>query len=374
MRATLVSPYDPEPAASAREQGHVGGVEKALSNLSQGLADRGHDVTLLCSTETNAPDQERNGVRILRKQRQGTLFRDPIVHLAPSIPQGTDIVHVAATYPFTTPTTLAYAAKQNIPTVLDFHFEPSPNNALERVGAFAYRLVGPRSYDTAHTVLVRSKEYARNARTLGSIPEHRWKVLPNGIDPDRFHATNGATDGEYILFVGRLVPYKGLSTLLDALDHDPPDLPLKIAGEGPLRDTLEKQAGSIQADVRFLGYVEDEALPSLYRGARLTVLPSINRHEAFGITLLESMACGTPVLASQLPGVQDVARVGGALATPGDAEDLAHQLNHAIEHEDLPRGSTLAARVHERYAWSSISQSLEEVYESVLQEPPARGS
>lgn len=374
MRVTLVSPYDPEPPASAREEGHVGGVEKALSSLSQGLADRGHDVTLLCSTKTKAPNQERNGVRILRKRRQGTLFRDPIVHLAPSIPEGTDIVHVAATYPFTTPTTLAYAAKQNIPAVLDFHFEPSPNNALERVGAFAYRLVGPRAYDTAHTVLVRSKDYARNARTLGSIPEHRWKVLPNGIDPDRFHATNGATDGEYILFVGRLVPYKGLSTLLEALDHDPPDLPVKIAGEGPLRDTLEKQAGSIQADVRFLGYVEDEDLPSLYRGARLTVLPSINRHEAFGITLLESMACGTPVLASQLPGVQDVARVGGVLATPGDAEDLAHQLNHAMEHEDLPRGSTLAARVHERYAWSSVSQSLEEVYESVLQEPPARRS
>ncbi len=369
MRVTLVSPYDPDPPAAETGKAHVGGVEQVFSRLSKGLVDRGHDVTILCSS-SQAPIQEDNdGARWVRVRRKGTLFRDPVVHLARHIPQETDLVHVAATYPFTTPTVLRRARKDDIPAVLDFHFEPKPNTQLGKVGASVYRRLGPLTYRWADAVLVRSKSYAKQAPSLEPVPKDRWRILPNGVDPTRFHVDGGSQPGDYLLFVGRLVPYKGLEVLLQALARKDLSLPLLIAGEGPLREQLETLADDLNVDARFLGRVSDEELPDLYRNARVTLLPSVNRQEAFGITLVESMACGTPVVASKLPGVQDVARNGGLLAPPGDPVLLSERIQEALHPDRLPRGDKLSQRIHGSFSWDAITKRLEGVYEDVLSKP-----
>jgi len=170
--------------------------------------------------------------------------------------------------------------------------------------------------------------------------------------------------GDYLLFVGRLVPYKGLDVLFRALAILRPPQPLFVIGDGPLRKDLEALARQLRLDVRFLGHVKDEELPMYYRGARLTILPSVNRQEAFGIALVESMACGTPVVASALPGVADVARVGGLVAPPGDAHGLAQQVGAALE-GTLDRGRKLAQRVHTLFSWDAVAARMESIYAQV---------
>lgn len=322
---------------------------------------------LLCSTDGPGRNGRDRGVEIVRVPRAGTLFRAPVVHLASRLDPDRDLVHVPATYPFTTPTVLRAADRMELPSVLDFHFEPHPSSMMGRLAARAYRAIATGTYRRADRVLVNSREYARTIPSLEGVHEDRWREVPNGIDPDRFHPDGPADEGEYLLFVGRLVPYKGLGVLLESLDGLDDVPPLRIVGDGPRRQALETQAEELDVDVEFLGYVPSSRLPKLYRGARLTVLPSVNRQEAFGICLLESMACGTPVVASGLPGVRRVAREGGFVAEPGDPDSLRKRLREALALDEVPRGRELAEGIHERYSWQAVTDRVIDVYEEVLE-------
>jgi len=371
MRVTLVSPFDPHPGAAQRRRAHVGGVERVFGHLARELARRGHDVTLVCSSERAAPTRHEDGVRMVRARRRFTVLRAPVARLDRHVPRESDLVHVAATYPFTTNRVLAHAARVQQPAILDFHFEPAPGTPVGKLAARVYGRWGPRAYGSAQAVLVRSLAYGRSSPSLARVPEERWRVLPNGVDTDRFHAEGVHGEGDYLLFVGRLVPYKGLHVLLKALAMRPPGVPLLVVGDGPLRGRLEREARRLGVNVRFLGHVSDEDLPRLYRGARLTILPSVTRQEAFGLSLLESMACGTPVVASALPGVEEVARQGGLVAPPGDAVQLAETLAAAMD-ADLPRGARLAARIHDGYSWPAVADQLVSLYQEVLDARPGR--
>lgn len=366
MRITLVSPFDPQPPTVSGQEANVGGVERVFAEVARRLAGRGHDVTLLCSTDGPAGRAVEGGVSVVREHRRMTLFRAPVCTLTRRLPYTADIVHVAATYPFTTPAVLQRAHKLGIPSVLDFHFEPQLESRLGRLAAQAYQRVGPPRYALADAVMVRSLSYAARSPSLANIPKERLHVVPNGLDPERFRPGGPYRKGDYLLFVGRLVPYKGLDVLLDALAIAKVPHPVLIVGDGPLRTSLEAKARRLKLDVHFLGRVADADLPPLYRGARLTLLPSVNGQEAFGISLVESMACGTPVLASALPGVEEVARLGGLTSPPGDVAALAAQLKAAIEPGRLPRGPALAAKAHRLYSWDAVADRMIDVYTQVL--------
>lgn len=371
MRITLVSPFDPYPRAPGDEEAHVGGVERVYAELAPRLAERGHEVTLVCSTDGLRPGAIHEGVRVIRIPRVTTVMRAPAVRLHEAIPSS-DVVQAPATYPLTTPAVIRHAEKSQAHSVLDFHFEPRPGSLVGRLAAAIYRPLGSRVYPRADRVLVRSEAYAQRAPSLSRVPSQDVRVVPNGVDPERFTPEGPRPEGEYLLFVGRLVPYKGLNVLLEALARAEVSIPLLVAGEGPSKAKLEATARSLDVDVSFLGHVNEQALPQLYRGARLTVLPSINRQEAFGITLIESMACGTPVLASDLPGVREVAQHGGLTAPPGDAEQLAARLEHALG-TDLPRGSALATRIHEEFSWQTVADRTEEIYQELTGLYPTPG-
>ncbi len=370
MELTLVSPFDPFPEQADGTGAHVGGVERVYAEVSRRLADRGHDVHLICSTDGPSQETEHAGIRVSRRHRTTTVFRAPACRLYREIGD-TDLVQVPATYPITGPTVLRQAQRLDLPAVLDFHFEPRPPSPLGKAGAQVYRTVGPSTYTAADLVTVRSRAYAESAPSLDQVPDTKLRVVPNGIDPERFTPYGPALNGGYLLFVGRLVPYKGLEVLLDALDRSMEiDRPLVVAGDGPLRGELEAQADTLGVDATFLGYVPDDELPALYRGAALTLLPSANGQEAFGITLLESMACGTPVVASDLPGVADVARLGGLVATAGDAGGLAHQIERALDPGRLDRGPDLAQPIREGYSWEAVTDRFEAVYREILDPGP----
>ncbi|MHB8634392.1 MAG: glycosyltransferase family 4 protein [Thermoplasmatota archaeon] len=362
MRITLVSPFDPFPAEVDGASAHVGGVERVLGEVALGLSRRGHDVHVVCSHTGRKRNVE--GLSIERRRRL-TVLRTPLSDLQYALPRDSDVVHVPATYPFTTAPVLRRCHRLRIPAVLDFHFEPVVEGALARLGAALYRRLAPRSYRLADAVVVRSLAYGRSAASLASVPEGRWRAVPNGIDPRTFFP-RGNDPGSYVLFVGRLVPYKGVDRLLWALSRHPVGMPLVVAGDGPERARLEQLAARLGVETRFLGRVADGDLPTLYRNARVTVLPSVNQQEAFGITLLESMACGTPVVASDLPGVAELARVGGTVAPPGDVEALGQAIAAACRRDGPPRAA-LGRRIHAQFSWDAVTDRMESTYiEAVL--------
>lgn len=354
VHVTLATAHDPYGDAEL-----LGGVENVFRHFAEGLTSRGHDVTMVCGG--SGGDTTEGDVQVRRVPVRATIMRAPLVNLQARIPDS-DIVHVAATYPFVTSSVLRAAQSRNLSSVLDFHFEPDPATRFGRLAAQAYRQIGPRAYRHAKRVLVRSHDYGRHAQSLRDVSEHLWTALPNGVDTERFQPHGPKRGDGHILFVGRLVPYKGLDTLLRALAKVKDAPPVWIAGAGPLGSELKSLARELRVDASFLGRVPDADLPALYRGARLTVLPSIGRQECFGITLLESMACGTPVLASDLPGVRAVAAMGGTIAPAGDVNAWSDALRMAL---DAPEQVDLANRIRTTCGWPAIVEGLEHVYQEI---------
>src|SRR6185295_5042399 len=177
-------------------------------------------------------------------------------------------------------------------------------------------------------------------------------------------------DAPTVFFLARLDRahyFKGLHLLIDAVARLP-EARLVVGGDGEWRAEYEARAqASLGARAHFIGDVPDSALPAYYRAADVVAVPSIDRTEAFGLVLLEALACGTPVVASRLPGVRTLVDDGrtGFLVDPGDPIDLAARLTQCLrEHDALAPNAVAFARA--RYGWEAIGSQLLALYQRLL--------
>lgn len=221
-----------------------------------------------------------------------------------------------------------------------------------RVGYRARRAVERWVYRRADRVVVLSDAFADLVAEIAGIPRDRVIVVPPAVDGERFRpgdrraarAALGLPDEAWVAASARrLVPRTGVDTLLAAwirvsdafASTDQPVIRLLIAGEGPCRAELEAAARPARDTIRFLGPVPDEQLVALYRAADVSVVPS-NDLEGFGLVVAESLACGTPVVVTDVGGLPGaVAGLGGGgddlVVPPGDAAALAERLLGALD-------------------------------------------
>ena len=229
-------------------------------------------------------------------------------------------------------------------------------------------------------IIVSSPELARHAVELQDFRD-KCVVIPFGVDTPRLLATDEVRaraaalrarhQTPLVLFVGRLVPYKGIDVLLRALTGI--DATTLLVGDGPLRTMLETQARELGLSrVCFLGEVSDAELTALYHAADLFVLPSVTRAEAFGVVQLEAMACGVPVVSTNLPsGVPWVNQHNktGLVVPPGDADGLRQAL-HALLTDRLRReavGRYARARVVREFTLTRMAKLTTALYCEVLE-------
>lgn len=206
-------------------------------------------------------------------------------------------------------------------------------------------------------------------------------VVYNGVDLSLFRPEDDGDDAvldEYgldksdeqpaLLYAGRLVRWKGVEYLIQAMPHlVPTNTHLWIAGEGPYEQTLRdlaKQLG-VEERVHFLGKVEQRKLAALYRSCSCLAATSFV-NETFGMALCEAMACGAPVVASDFGGFREVVEDGvtGLLARPQDPADLARKINIVLADPALARrlGQEGRERVLAMFSWHAVADRLEEVY------------
>jgi glycosyltransferase involved in cell wall biosynthesis len=208
----------------------------------------------------------------------------------------------------------------------------------------------------------------------------KCKVIPFGIE-ERSSEALGAImqraedirrgmSQPIVLFVGRLVPYKGVDVLLEALKGL--NAIALIVGYGPLQTRLEEQARDlgVSNQVRFLGSVEDEELAALYRACNVFVLPSVTRQEAFGVVQLEAMAAGKPVVSTDLgTGVGWVNRDGetGYVVPPRDARALHDALRRLLADAKLQKsmGEAAAKRVRSEFTLERMIDDTLSIYRDV---------
>ena len=311
-------------------------------------------------------DPERLRVRVLRPLAY--LPRHPAHPLAPGLPaalRSADIVHTH--HLRSTPSRLAAVTARV---------------SGQRLAVTDHGLGGgdwagllPRLFDRFLTVSRHS------ALTLGA-PAERTTVIYGGADPRRFHPEDSdRRDG--VLFVGRLTPHKGVDLLIRALPAGAELLCVGTTGHDPqppesgYGDLLRRLAAT--RPVTFTGEVPDQQLPLLYRRAQVMVLPSVQvtcygRHvgisELLGLSTLEAMASGTPVVCSRLGGLPEVVQDGetGFLVTPGDVEELHDRVATLLGDPRLAaqmgrRGREL---VLERFTWQACAARCLTAYQDLL--------
>lgn len=197
------------------------------------------------------------------------------------------------------------------------------------------------------------------------------KIIPFGVDTNLFSPAKTYPERTTFLFVGRLAKthyFKGVALLLDAFKNVlsvKGDARLLIVGDGDERARYENRATSlgINRAIVFCGDVNDKELQNLYREASALVLPSTDTSETFGMVLLEAMSSGVPVIASRLPGVNDVVVDGvvGSLVEPGEKDELVRAMRDVFERPDVWKERAKAARERaiEFGSWGTLVSKLE---------------
>jgi len=347
----------------------VGGVETHVAALAVRLAARGHEVEVLTQQKVRGPTSiERiDGVTV---RRFPLVFPEPIYALAPGIwrylqRHGAryDLVHAHSYHAFSA---LLAALAGCRPLVLTPHYHGGGHMPLGRALHLPYRTLGAMMLKRADAIICVSHSEA--ALLLRHFPAaaDRITVIPNGVDVAAIRGA-GPFPGQQtlILSAGRLAAYKGVHRVLGALAELDHRFVLCVIGEGPARAELEAVAArlGLEARVHFLSQVDQARLYRWYRTAAVYV--SLSSQEAFGMTLLEALAAGAGVIASDIPAHREVLRMAGparAALVPVDAPpaEVATALQAMVE---TPPGAREEPEIR---SWDDVVQQTLVVYDALL--------
>ncbi len=388
--AHLATRYPPGP----------GGVERHVAELAPRLAARGHRVDVYTSELYREYPLERLPASVPREERTGfgSVHRLPVWSLpgelhylffrglgAALARDRPDLLHAHTFGTNQVAVARRHHRRFGTPYVLTAHFHPiwsiEGGWLRHRIRGFYDRwLAGPVVREAA-AVIVQTHEEERLLRLL-RLPLPHLVIVPPGYRPlppppdgsPPFAETLGLS-GPYALFVGRLASNKGLLDLVDAfaiLHREQPDAHLVLVGEdGGMRASVEARArsGGIADRVHPVGHLADDpTLAAAYRGARLTVLPS--EYEAFGLVLLESLAEGTPVVATRVGGIPEVVEDGraGLLVPPRRPDELAEAIGRLFRDPALARrlGEHGRTAIVPRYTWDGLAERLDALYRELV--------
>lgn len=360
MRIALVCPYAWD---------RVGGVQSHVRALAAVLRRRGHEVLVIAPRSATHRGAAPDGVAFAGR--------------AAPVPANGSIAPVA--FGPGAVASLRAALRSFDPELLHLHEPLIPSLSLialttsdvPAVGTFHASAAASLGYKIAAPVLERAADGLR-VRTAVSDAARAFAqryfpgdyvLTPNGVEVARFTGALPADLGPrpVILFLSRLERRKGAEVLIQAMAGlRELDVDLLVAGEGPERRRLEDLARRLDVRVTFRGFVPDAELPSLYAGATVYCAPAI-KGESFGIVLVEAMAAGAPVVASDLDGFRAVAANAGVLVPPGDPGALAHALREVVT--DAARRKemrTMGVRLASLYDWERLAANVEATYGRAL--------
>ena len=351
----------------------VGGIENHVRTLAEAQAAAGVEVgVLVCDPGGLAGIEHRAGVEIIRARRLATLLSMPISVHQPWLAarRRADIVHVHSPYPLGEVTALTL--RRGARLVITHHCDVMRQRTALRIYAPLLR----RVLRAADRIVATSPRYVETSPWLAPVAA-RCRVIPLGVDEARFVPGPGPNDGAAeLLFVGRLRHYKGLEILLHAL-AGLPGVRLRVVGDGPMESDWRALASALGvADrVRFDGRVADSGLPAVYHDARILVLPSTSRAEAFGTVLLEAMASGLPCVTTEVgTGTSWVVEHGvtGLVVPAGDAAALGGALSSLLADPAMARAMGLAGRrrIEAHFTSTRMITSTLGLYRELLAQPP----
>ena len=347
----------------------LAGTEIATYNLADHLTQRGHEVHVITSHDAGLPE--------LSKEKGFYIHRIawPKIHIIGIITFWAkicmiiqkikpDIVH-AQSLPTGIP---AWAAKKHlkIPYVVW-----GQGSDIYLPGSFI-RMVSKTILKNADAVLALTENMKQR---MLEICNRDISVVPNGIGLERFNTTSGRKkegNSKTIIFVGRLHPVKGVSYLIEAMaivQREIPDAKLILVGDGVERSRLEGLSKKLDLNgcIQFVGQVQQERIPTLLQQADLFALPSLS--EGFPVVILEAMATGLPIVATNVGGIPDILEEGvdGYLVNAKRPAEVADRMLVLLRNDKLREEISVNNREKAKlYTWDIVAGKVEKEYQMVI--------
>lgn len=368
-----------------------GGVETFVYNLCKRLVEKGHRVKVITSDRGKSSGKYHewiDGIEVIRFPERYHLFEAPIMPRIAlrALREDYDVLHVHGMVPSVSDLALVVGFLRRKPKVITYHYDAvTPKyGVIGRLTGVVYAGFAGIILKLADVVVATTRSYARTSPVLGNTWE-KAVIIPCGVDTSKFspnqsqesRSATSTTEDHSVLYVGKLIHYKGVDNLIRAFQlvlEKCPNCRLTIAGNGDEREELMQLSSELGlgGKVVFAGDIPDQLLAQYYRDSDLLVLPSLeSRREAFGMVLLEAMACGIPVIASDIPGPDEVVSndENGLLTPPGDTAKLAEAIITILSD---PRRAAMGGRALRgmklEYDWSIIAGRYEDLYRSSVKQ------
>ena len=369
-------------------------IQSGLQGLANSMAARGHKVIMLTPKRLERVDADALAVDqiivypsvfIPKIRYTLPLFFSQLRTLRRVV--RSQEVPLVCVYKYSYPTAwvpVLYARIARVPVLLITDSFPGISwrygaRFVDFVGRLYSKSLGRMVLKLCDRVVVFGPALMESARELG-LDGSKLSIIPKGVDLDRFQpgcdpqgvrASLGISPDEAMLLnVGRLVPVKGVETLIEVtrrLSRDGFKVRTVIVGDGPYRDEYERMAAKVRGNVVFAGFRSD--IPQLLAACDVFVLPSIS--EGLPSALLEAAACGKPLVASNTGAIPDVVIHGetGFLAEPGDVESFARHIKLLLDDAEKAARFGARAREHVRrdFDWDAIASRYEDLCVQAIQ-------
>lgn len=345
----------------------TGGIENVVNSLVTGI--NGISFRVLTTAERGQGGVDGvDGITVVRASNLGNVKSTPV---SPSFPlrlrqqlRWADLVHYHLPFPVAPVSHLLNRVKT--PAVVTFHDDIIGKGPV----VYPYEPFLNRFLDNVQRILVTSPNMRDKCTRIASFTD-KTTVIPLGIDTEDTPIRPRRPNNRQVLFVGRLVPFKGVTNLISAMQAV--DGSLSIVGTGREQERLEQQADDeeVAGKVTFEGFVSEERLDQLYRESDVFVLPSVGANESFGIVQLEAMNHGLPVVNTALPtGVPYVSIDGetGITVPPGDPEALAHAITTLLDEPSRYEQYSESAqrRVRRKFSIDRMLRETKQIYQEIL--------
>ena len=364
---------------------HMGGIENHLYILSTELARRGNEVTVAVSNDKPKFSEEIiSGVKVIRYPLIAKIKNAPITSFPAFDAKQFDVVHVHLPNPLASIHALLNHAEN---LVVTYHSDIVKEGILPKLANIIYtKTILSKLLKRAKVIIATSPNCVSGSKILQKY-KHKIKVVPYGIDLDLFELDSKFSiklnklkkiynDKKVLLFVGRLVPYKGLKYLIHSMQEvvkEFDDAVLLIVGEGILKPELEELVKKLKLTnyIKFLPGIHNKDLTPYYCLSEIFVLPSIYKSEAFGIVQLEAMACSKPVISTNVrgSGISFVNKDNetGITVEPSNSRELASAIIKLLKNKSLCKkfGNNGRMRVKNIFSKEVMAKNILDIYTSI---------
>ncbi len=353
---------------------YSGGIGTSAQKIQKTLSNEHESFVFTTKTKNNSSedDKKNNIIRLkpLLKLGHGAILLSLFKNL-----KKFDTIYFH--YPFFGTSLMVWLFKIFYPQkklIIHYHMDVKHKNILFKILSWPEEIIKKSLFKKADYIISASLDYIQNSQIKKIYKKYsnKFKEIPFSINTKEFKPLENIQKENIVLFVGGLDKahyFKGVDILIKAISQIKDiDWKLKIIGEGELQKDLINLANNLKIDnrVEFIGKLKKEELIKNYQTAKVLVLPSINSNEAFGIVLIEAMSCGTPVIASNLPGVRTVFenQKSGFKIEPKNIEDLKSKIELILNDKKNYQNMSQAAHklVLEKYSEEVINLKILELF------------